>query len=100
LTYIKQGDNNITWNITVTDETGKVDLSNVNTIFVNMRINGNAKQKQTTVVDAVNGICQVILEAEDTEDAGTMSYQVEVKFIDGSLFSSDVYNLVVEERLV
>jgi hypothetical protein len=99
VSYIKQGDNNVSWKINITDETGKVNLSSVSTIFVNLKKNGNMTQKQATVLDETEGICEVVLIETDTEDAGTFYYQVVVTFNDGSDYSSDIYNITIEERL-
>lgn len=93
------GDVGTTLSITVSDQDGIVDLSSAQEVKFRMKKQGQYIEKIATIEDSVNGICKIVLDSTFTDKQGNFSYQVTIRFFDGSVFSSEKMYLSISEKL-
>lgn len=100
MSSIYVGDNGTVLGITVSDDSGTVNLTTASSIVARfIKADETTFNKTLTVTDAANGKCSASLTRDDLSVAGTYSFQVTVIFLDDSEFSGDVRKFPVKAKL-
>lgn len=98
MAVIYQGDNNIVFNLTITEEGQVVNLTDT-TVEVLIRLKDKAVVKLAEIVDAPNGKCKIILYSSDLIYAGVYSLQATTTFADGGKYTSNIQRFSVEQKI-
>jgi len=95
---IVQGDSGSVLSLTISDDSQIVDLTNA-TVEVVIKYKATGIVKQATVTNALQGECQITLDASDIPHQGIYSFQATVKFSDGKQFSSQIERFSVSKKM-
>lgn len=98
MSEIVQGDSGTIIQATISDDNGIVDISGCSVTFT-IKSSTSRNVKEGTVVDGVNGLCQVVLDASDTVALGTCIFQVTITFPNGNVFSSSLGKFKVDLKI-
>jgi hypothetical protein len=94
------GDNGTVLGITVSDDSGPVNLASTSSIVAHfVRADKTTFDKTLTVTDAANGECSATLTREDVSVAGMYVLQVTAHFTNESEFSGDIQKFTVSAKL-
>jgi hypothetical protein len=96
---IVQGDNGTTLTLTISDTNGIVDLRNATSVAVVILYRDKRTVKSATITDGQNGICSVVLLSSDLARTGNYALQATVTFQNGNVFSTNVSNFTVIEKI-
>jgi hypothetical protein len=91
---VVQGDNGSVLRFTINNK----NLTGA-TVQVNIRRGSEMFTKNATIVDAIKGICEVVLNKDDLTIAGVHFLQPTVTYTDATEFTSDLYRFAVKGNL-
>jgi chitodextrinase len=95
---IIQGDSGVVLEFTITDNQSIVNLTG-STVEIILKYKAITIKKQATITDAINGKCEVILDAEDISNVGVYSFQATCTFSDNRVFSSQIQRFPVGRKI-
>lgn len=95
---IYQGDSGTVLSITITNDDSIVDLTD-STVDVVIKYKRTGIKKVAAITDAINGKCEITLNAEDVVNDGIYSLQATVNFSNGNKFSSNVQRFIVNKKI-
>lgn len=98
MSEIVQGDVGTIIQATISDDNGIVDISGCQVTFT-IKSSTGRNVKDGSIVDGVNGICQVVLDETDTTALGNVVFQVTVTFPNGNVFSSSLGKYKVDLKI-
>lgn len=98
MSEIIQGDSGTVMQATISDSDGLVDIRGATVQFV-VKSSTNRIVKQGTIVDGQNGLCEFVLDENDTQEIGNFVFQATVSFPNGKKFSSDLGKFKVGQKL-
>jgi hypothetical protein len=92
------GDHGTIIRLTITDEGAAVDLRGT-TVEVVIKNGDRRLTKTAAITDGEDGMCEVVLTADDTVTPGSYAFQATVRMQNGNIFSSDVQKFPISAKL-
>lgn len=98
MSEIIQGDSGTVMQATISDGNGLVDIRGTSVIFT-IKSATKRIEKQGAIVDGQNGLCEFVLDENDTQEIGNYVFQATVMFPNNRKFSSDLGKFKVAQKL-